>query len=75
MPSLEMRRISCLLRLSLLPEMGQRARIFISETAIVEVSGNRLVCIVACDRATVLAKPSPQTSSSFSNVKHATSTA
>ena len=44
-------------------------------TAIVEVSGNRLVCIVACDRATVLAKPSPQTSSSFSNVKHATSTA
>ena len=43
-------------------------------TAIVEVSGNRLVCIVACDRATVLAKPSPQTSSSFSNVKHATST-
>ena len=25
-------------------------------TAIVEVSGNRLVCIVACDRATVLAK-------------------
>ena len=46
-------------------------------TAIVEVSGNRLVCIVACDRATVLAKPNPQvsTSSSFSNVKHATSTA
>ena len=45
-------------------------------TAIVEVSaGNRLVCIVACNRATVLAKPSPQTSSSFSNVKHATSTA
>ena len=40
-------------------------------TAIVEVSGNRLVCIVACDRATVLAKPSPQTSSSFSNVKQA----
>ena len=31
-PSLEMRRISCLLRLSLLPGMGQRARIFISET-------------------------------------------
>ena len=31
MPSLEMRRISCPLRLSLLPEMGQRARIFISE--------------------------------------------
>ena len=29
MPSLEMRRISCLLRLSLLPEMGQRAQIFI----------------------------------------------
>ena len=28
-------------------------------TAIVEGSGNRLVCIVACDRATVLAKPSP----------------
>ena len=27
-----MRRISCLLRLSLLPEMGQRARIFVSET-------------------------------------------
>ena len=34
-------------------------------TAIVEVSGNRLVCIVACDRAKVLAKPSPQTSSSL----------
>ena len=30
-PSLEMRRISCPLRLSLLPEMGQRARIFMSE--------------------------------------------
>ena len=78
MPSLEMRCISCLLQLSLLPEMGQRARIFISEhtmTAIVEVSGNRLVCIVACDRATVLTKSSHQTSSSFSNVKHATSTA
>ncbi len=30
-PSLEVRRISCLLRLSLLPEMGQRARIFMSE--------------------------------------------
>ena len=30
-PSLEMRRISCLLRLSLLPAMGQRARIFMSE--------------------------------------------
>ncbi len=27
---MEMRRISCLLRLSLLPEMGQRARIFMS---------------------------------------------
>ena len=83
MPSLEMRRISCLLRLSLLPEMEQRVRIFISETQRLplcldlplQVSGNRLVCIVACDRATVLAKPSPQTSSSFSNVKHATSTA
>ena len=44
-------------------------------TAIVEVSGNRLVCVVACDSATMLAKPSPQTSSSFSNGKHATSTA
>ena len=74
MPSLEMRRISCLLRLSLLPKMGQSARIF-TMTAIVEVSGNRLVRIFACDRATMLAKPSPQTSSSFSNVKHATSTA
>ena len=31
-PGLEMRRISCPLRLSLLPEMGQRARISISET-------------------------------------------
>ena len=29
-------------------------------TAIFEVSGNRFVCIVACDSATVLAKPSPQ---------------
>ena len=44
-------------------------------TVIVEVSGNRFVCFVASDRATVLAKPSPQTFSSFSNVKHATSTA
>ena len=31
-PRLWMRRISCRLQLSLLPEMGQRARIFISET-------------------------------------------
>ncbi len=30
-PSLEMRRISCLVRLSLLQEMGQRARNFLSE--------------------------------------------
>ena len=30
-PSLEMRCISCLLRLPLLPEMGKRARIFMSE--------------------------------------------
>ena len=44
-------------------------------TANVKVSGNRLVCIAACDSATVLAKPTPQTSSSFSIVKHATSTA
>ena len=40
-------------------------------TAIVEVSGNRLVCIVVFDRGTVLTKPSPQTPSSFSDVKHA----
>ena len=77
MPSLEMRRISCLSRLSLLPELSLLSNFHIRNTmtAIVEVSGNRLVCIVACDRATVLAKHSPQTSSSFSNVKHATSTA
>ena len=31
-PRLWKRRISCRLRLSLLPEMGQRAQIFISET-------------------------------------------
>ena len=31
-PRLWMRRISCRLRLSLLPEMGQRARILTSET-------------------------------------------
>ena len=31
-PRLWMRHISCRLRLSLLPEMGQRARIFISKT-------------------------------------------
>ena len=36
-PRLWMRRISCRLRLSLLPEMGQRARIFISETQWPEV--------------------------------------
>ena len=30
--SLDMRRISCRLRLSLLPEMGQRAQITVSET-------------------------------------------
>ena len=44
---------------------GSNFHICNTMTAIVEVSGNRLVCIVACDRATVLAKPSPQTSSSF----------
>ena len=38
-------------------------------TAIVKVYGNRLVCI------TVLAKPCSQRSSSFSHIKHATSTA
>ena len=30
--SLKVRRISCLSRLSLLPEMGQRSRILMSET-------------------------------------------
>ena len=38
-------------------------------TAIVEVSGNRLVCVVACDRATVLAKPSPIFPVSFQVVR------
>ena len=41
-------------------------------TAIVEVSGKRLVCIVACNNTT-LAKPCPRRSSSFSNLKYATS--
>ena len=54
---------------------GSNFHIWNTMTAIVEVPGNRSVCIVACDSATVLAKPSPQTSSSFSNVMHATSTA
>ena len=77
-PSLEMRRISCLLRLSLLPEMGQRARIIISETQWLPL----LKCLATGWFASLLVterrcspNPSPQTSSSFSNVKHATSTA
>ena len=41
-------------------------------TAIVEVSGNRLVCIVACDSATVLAKPSPH-AGHFNNGSHCVS--
>ena len=54
---------------------GSNFHIWNTMTAIGKVSGNSLICIVACDSATVLAKPSSQTSSSFSNVKHATSTA
>ena len=41
----------------------------------IEMSGNRLVSIATNDSAAVLTKPCPQKSSSFSNVKHATSTA
>ena len=74
MPSLEMRCISNLLRLLLLPEMGQTARIFISETQILLCSNN-LACIVACHCTTVLAKSCPQRSSSFFNVNDATSVA
>ena len=78
-PSLEMRRISCLLRLSLLPEMGQRARIFISETQWLPLlkclATGWFASLLVTERRSVVAKPSPQTSSSFSNVKHATSTA
>jgi hypothetical protein len=50
--SLEMRRISCLLRLSLLPEIGQSARISISEIPLIDsikMSGNSLVSIIAND--------------------------
>ena len=75
--NLEMRRISCLAAIIATRNGTEGLNFHIRNlmTAIVEVSDNRLVCIVACDRATVLAKPSPETSSSFSNVKHATSTA
>ena len=59
-----MRRISYLA--AIIAEIGQRARIFISNT----MTGNRLVCIVACDRRTVLATLCHERSSSFSNIKH-----
>ena len=44
-------------------------------TVIVKVSAKRLVCIVACDSTTMLAIHCSQGSSSFPNVKLATSTA
>ena len=34
------------------------------------MTGNRLVCIVACDRKAVLATLCHERSSSFSNIKH-----
>ena len=39
------------------------------------MSGNRLVHIIGLDSSTMLTKPCPQSSSSFPNIKHATSTA
>ena len=75
-PSLEIRHISCFLPPSLLPETGQRARIFISEMiASIKISGNRLVHIIGLDSSTMLTKPCPQSSSSLPNIKHASSTA
>ena len=57
-PSLEMRRISCLLRLPLLPEMRQRARsnfhVRNAMTAGIKMSGNTLVSIVGSNCATML---------------------
>ena len=61
--SLEMKRVSCLLRLSLLPEMEQRARIFMSEYAMttrIKMSGNRLVSIVGRTCTTMLTEPCPK---------------
>ncbi len=44
-------------------------------TTRIELSGNRLVSIVGRNCTTMLTEPCPLLSSSFSNVKHATSTA
>jgi hypothetical protein len=43
--------------------------------AIIKMSGNRLVGIIANNCTPMLTKPCPSTSSSFPNVKHATSAA
>ena len=77
MPSLEIRDISFFLRLSLLPETGQGTNFHTQNTVIasIKMSGNRLVHIVGLDSSTMLTKPCPQSSSSFPNIKHATSTA
>ena len=77
MPSLEMRSISCLCDYQCHQKWDRGLEFFIRNTMtfIVKVSGNRLVCIVGGDSAKVLAKPCPQRSFSFSNVKHVTSTA
>ena len=40
-----------------------------------KMSDNRLISIIANDCTPMLTKPCPQRSSSFSNTKHATSTA
>ena len=70
-PSSEMRHISCLLRVSLLSEMGQRAQIFISETLWLPL----LKCLgslaTRChDSMLMLTKPCPQKSSCFPALKH-----
>jgi hypothetical protein len=38
----------------------------------IEMSGNRPISIAAFDSMAMLTKPCPQTSSSFSNIKHVT---
>ena len=61
--------------IALLPEMGQRASNSISVIASIKMFGKTLVSIIVNDCMSMLTKPCPQRSSSFSNMKHATTAA
>ena len=78
MPSLEIRDVSCFFAAIVTTRNGtENTNFHIRNTVItrIKMSGNRLVHIIGLNSSTMLTKPCPQSSSSFPNIKHATSAA